>query len=139
MESLVIRVGEPPYHECSTKGDRRFSPFYARPRSLDGFSIEEAYHAAKVFSDGSTGHTWRNAKERQKSGYTVVNYEECATLYSELWDQYIAENPELIPELIGFSGLSDIFGQPGSVCQALELWRIRNAAISQRDIIENVK
>lgn len=125
----MIRVGEPPYLECSTKGDTRLSPFYARPSVLGGFSIEDAYHAEKVLKrDGQerTGLDWRSVKALQREGWTVVNQEDCAGLYGFLWDEYIRENPHLL-YVIGYaSGLSDIFGQPGRPCQAIELWRIRN-------------
>jgi hypothetical protein len=46
--------------------------------------------------------------------------------YAQLWDEYIEENPELLSVIREASGLSDIFGQPGHMCQATELWRIRN-------------
>jgi hypothetical protein len=117
----LIRHGEAPYLECSTKGDRRFSAFAARIRARGGKSIEELYQASKVFADGRTGKTWREAK-----GKRPVNADECATLYARLWDEYVAENPALLTVLRGASGLSDIFGQPGHCCQATELWRIRN-------------
>lgn len=123
----MLKVGEPPYLECSTRGDTRFSPFYARPFCLEGHSIEEAYHAAKVFDDGSTGLTWRQAKQKSKDGHRITNYEECAKLYSFLWDQYIEENPDLLVVLCRATGLSDMFGREGSPCQATELWRIRNS------------
>lgn len=115
----MIRHGVAPFLECSSKGDRRFSAFYAR---VNCDSIEKQYQAAKVFADGSTGLHWREAKGRQ-----AVNQEECAALYSRLWDQYIAANPHLLIVLRAASGLSDVYGQPGHCCQATELWRIRNA------------
>ena len=122
----MIRVGEPPYLECSTRGDKRLSPFYARPRSLGGFSIEDAYHAMKVFDDGSTALGWREAKQKKRDGHRIVNQEECNAVYSSLWDEYMSENPDLVDVVRSASGLSDIFGQSGGPCQALELWRIRN-------------
>lgn len=123
----MIRVGEPPYLECSTKGDTRFSPFYARPTCLDGLSIEDAYHALKVFDDGDTCLTWQEAKAKKKFGYTVVNQDYCSRAYSFLWDEYMREHPELLQVLRDATGLSDIFGKELGPCQALELWRIRNA------------
>jgi len=125
----MIRVGEPPYLECSTKGDRRFSPFCAYPSCLDGRSIEEAYHALKVFEDGTTGLSWREAKRHKAQGHTVVNQEYCNEVYSLLWDQYMTEHPELLTVLKEQTGLSDMFGQPGGPCQAIELWRIRNSCV----------
>lgn len=122
----MIRIGEPPYLECSTRGDKRFSPFYARPSCLKGFSIEDAYHAMKVFDDGTTGLDWRVAKEKKRAGHLVMNQEECNELYSLLWSAYMRENPHLLDVVRSASGLSDMFGQLGGPCQALELWRIRN-------------
>lgn len=114
----MIKLGTPPYLECSTRGDARFSAFCAY---VNGRSIEEQYQAAKIFEDGSTGLTWREAKGRK-----AINQEDCAKLYSKLWDEYIIKNPELLLELRKATGLSDMFGQEGHVCQAVELWRIRN-------------
>lgn len=118
----MIKHGVAPFLECSSAGDKRFSAFCA---IVNGNTIEAQYQAAKVFSDGSTGLHWRKAKGRM-----AVNQAECATLYSRLWDQYITEHPELFEVLSSATGLSDRFGQPGHCCQATELWRIRNAAIS---------
>jgi hypothetical protein len=128
----MIRFGEPPYLECSSKGDKRFSAFHARLRSMEAarkfigcgmypWSIEEIYQASKVFADGSTGLSWQAAK-----GRASVNIKAMRRLYSRLWDQYIKENPELLSVLKAASGLSDMFGQTGHACQAEELWRIRN-------------
>lgn len=117
----IIRHGVPPYLECSSKGDKRFSAFYARLRAAEGQSIETVYQAAKRFTDGSTGLSVKLAK-----GRVPENIDEVNALYADLWNQYIAENPHLIDVLKSASGLSDIFGQPGHVCQASELWRIRS-------------
>ena len=122
----MIRHGEAPFLECSSKGDKRFSAFSARIRGRDNRSIEEIYQAAKVFEDGSSGLTWREAK-----GKTAVNMDSVRKLYSALWDEYIAENPHLIPVLTSASGLSDIFGQNGHACQATELWRIRSKHLNK--------
>lgn len=117
----MIKHGSPPYLECSSKGDKRFSAFYA---IVNGKSIEDQYQAAKIFHKDGTGLTWQKAKGRR-----AVNQEEVVVLYSKLWDQYIAEHPELLQVLRNASGLSDMFGQSGHVCQATELWRIRNQVI----------
>lgn len=123
----MIQHGEAPFLECSSRGDKRFSAFYARIKKYGNKTIEELYQAAKVFEDGSTGLTWREAKGRK-----AVNAEETARLYRKLWQRYIKENPRLLRVLIDASGLSDIFGQEGHMCQATELWRIRRKAIRER-------
>lgn len=114
----MIRHGKPPYLECSSKGDRRFSAFFAK---VGGSTIEDLYQAAKKFEDGSTGLSWREAKGRKP-----VNISEVRQYYSDLWDIYIGQHPELLDVLKQASGLSDMFGQEGHCCQATELWRIRN-------------
>lgn len=118
----MIRHGEAPFLECSSAGDRRFSAFFARIKGRGGKSIEEIYQAAKVFRNGDTGLPIDEAK-----GFRPVNVKECAELYTRLWDEYMIENPSLLRVLTKASGLSDKFGRPGGVCQATELWRIRNS------------
>jgi hypothetical protein len=120
----MIQHGTAPFLECSSRGDRRFSAFAAQIKGGGNKSIEDIYQAAKVFTDGSSGLTWREAK-----GKRAVNADEVRALYSVLWDEYIAENPHLLPVLTDASGLQDLFGQAGHVCQATELWRIRCAAL----------
>lgn len=117
----MIRHGKEPYLECSSRGDKRFSAFYAK---VNGINIETHYQAFKQFEDGSTELTWRQAK-----GKRAVNMEECADFYAQLWDCYIEEHPELLLVLQEATGLSDMFGKQGSQCQATELWRIRNNAL----------
>jgi hypothetical protein len=119
----MIRHGVAPFLECSSRGERRLSAFYARIRGRDNRSIEDLYQAAKIFADGSTGLTWREAK-----GRTPVNLEMTQALYATLWDEYIAENPDLLTLILAQTGLKDTFGQPGHCCQATELWRIRCSA-----------
>ena len=121
----MIKHGEAPYLECSSRGDKRLSAFYARLKIYDNRSIEEIYQARKVFEDGSTGLTWRQAKGRKP-----VNIDEVRRLYSYLWDVYIIENPELLQVLLDASGVSDMFGQKGHQCQATELWRIRQSHLN---------
>jgi hypothetical protein len=117
----MIKHGIAPFLECSTRGDRRFSAFCAIVR---GVSIEDRYQAAKVFADGTTGLNWRQAK-----GKKAINREETHKLYVSLWKEYIGNHPELLVVLKQASGLSDMFGQPGSICQATVLWDIRNGAV----------
>jgi hypothetical protein len=120
----MIQHGTAPFLECSSRGDRRFSAFAARIKSRGNKSVEEIYQAAKVFADGSTGLSWREAK-----GKRAVNADEVRALYSVLWDEYVAENPNLLAVLTEATGLQDLFGQAGHACQATELWRIRCAVL----------
>lgn len=127
----MIKHGVAPYMECSSKGDKRYSAFYARIRGRENRSIEDIYQGAKVFADGAVGLSWREAKGRAAS-----NMPEVLRLYSALWDEYINENPSLGTILVNASGVSDVFGQKGHVCQATELWRIRETLVilNRRDV-----
>lgn len=126
----MITFGKPPYLECSTHGDRRFSAFCAAVNAAGGQTIEAVYQAAKVFPDGVTGLRWQEAKGARYKNRVPINIAEVRQLYASLWTCYIEENPELLPVLRAASGLSDVFGQPGHACQAEELWRIRCDAIA---------
>lgn len=119
----MLSYGVQPFLWADSKGDTRFSPFYARIKSRGNRSIEELYQAAKVFSDGTTNLDWRSAK-----GKKAVNMPEVRLLYCQLYDEYLAENPHLLPVLLSATGIADRFGQKGNACQATELWRIRENA-----------
>jgi hypothetical protein len=121
----MIRHGEAPYLECSSKGDKRFSAMFARVNRRGGGTIEEIYQASKVLADGRT-----NLSKEEAKGKVAVNMEEVRSLYTRLWVEYIAENMHLAPILTAASGVSDIFGQPGHACQATELWEIRRRLIA---------
>jgi len=119
----MIKIGKEPYLECSSKGDKRFSAFNAK---VNGKSIEEQYQSAKIFEDGSTGLTWKEAKGRKP-----VNTDKVSILYKNLWRQYLDKNPGLVRGLIQASGLSDMFGQEGHNCQAITLWELRNEYVQK--------
>lgn len=120
----MIRHGVAPFLECSSRGDMRFSAFGAL---VLGKSIETHYQAAKVFADGSTGLTWREAR-----GRVPVNIDECAKLYFQLWEFYMVENPHLYPIIAAATGLSDIFGKEGHQCQATALWELRRQYLEKQ-------
>jgi hypothetical protein len=115
----MISFGEEPFLECSSKGDKRFSAFFAKIKKRGGKSIEELYQASKIFEDGSTGLHWKSAK-----GKEPVNKKETKEFYRLLWIEYFEENPELLEVILKYSGFSDIFGKQGSVCQAEEIYFI---------------
>jgi hypothetical protein len=131
----MIKHGVEPFLECSSKGYLRLSAFYARifARDRGRKTIEDIYQGAKVFEDGSTGLHWNQAK-----GKKPVNQEEVIKLYSQLWDEYISENPDLLKLIRDASGLSDMFGQEGHCCQATELWRIRNDTTAKLPFVGDV-
>lgn len=114
----MIKIGSAPYLECSSKGDKRFSAFYARIKRFNNKSIEEIYQGAKIFADGSTGLTPQQAK-----GKKAINMNKVAILYDRLWWVYLKENPELIEVLKQYNGYSDMFGREGCQCQAKSIYK----------------
>ena len=126
----MVRHGEAPFLECSSKGDARFSAFSARVRRRNNRSVEDLYQAAKVLADGSTGLGWRAAK-----GRAPVNLAHVRRLYDRLWFEYVDENPELAEVLLAASGLSDVYGQPGHACQATSLWKVRESLLNRRRLL----
>ena len=114
----MIIEGDAPFLECSSKGDRRFSAFFAKIKKRGWKSIEEIYQSSKRFENGLRCYNWRDAKGRKP-----VNLDECKLLYSVLWDEYFDENPDLLKEIMKYRGFTDMFGESGSVCQATEIYR----------------
>ena len=125
----MVKHGKAPFLECSSKGDKRFSAFFARIRSRNNETIENIYQRSKVFENGVTGLDWRDAK-----GKKALNSEEVTVLYFQLWHEYIDENPHLVEVLTKASGLSDIFGNITSNCQATALWKIRGDNMVSKQI-----
>ena len=117
----MLRFGSKPSLECSSRGDRRFSAFYARVAKRGGRTIEALYQAAKILEDGRSGLSWREAK-----GRGCVNIAECRELYAKLWEEYFEENPKLLEYARTFNGFSVVFGEAGHACQAEEIWKLAN-------------
>ena len=114
----MVKIGREPILECSSRGDKRFSAFYARIKRLGNMTIEELYQSCKVFPDGST-----NLSPREAKGRKAVNMEYCAIMYDLYWGMYLDENPDLVEYLKEYNGYSDMFGKPGCQCQAVSIYR----------------
>jgi hypothetical protein len=121
----MISFGSAPFLECSSKGDKRFSAFYARIKRRRGQSIEELYQARKVFEGGVSGLSPKEAK-----GKLPINIGDCRAYYTQLWEEYFDENPELLLEISQYNGFTDVFGQQGHACQAEEIYRIAQQRLS---------
>ena len=109
--------------ECSSKGDKRFSAFYARVKvygKLD--SIENHYQLSKRFGT-VVPRTWKDAKGKQPTHFCVgnVNFEveHLTAFYKLLWYKYLRANPPLIDYANQFDDFNDIFKSTKSLnCQA---------------------
>ena len=127
--------------ECSSRGDRRFSAFYAK---VDVFgkpaSIEEHYQLSKVFlskpkpmSDrGIIGvkrqfSTVKEVKDFQKKGNepkefrlndTFYPVQYLSSWYKLLWVKYLDKHPELVDFASQFEDFTDMFRGKSINCQA---------------------
>ena len=118
----MLKFGEVPYLECSSKGDKRFSALYARIRFRNNRTIEDLYQARKIFHTPEGMVTGLSAREAK--GKKASNIEDVRQFYSQLWDEYFYENLDLRRIIGKYRGFSDVFGQEGHACQAEEIYRI---------------
>lgn len=105
--------------ECSSKGDKRFSAFYANV-SVFGkcTSIENHYQNCKQFND----KTITNAKGK-KPDYIIINNikldsKYLTPFYKLLWVKYLDLNPHLVEYAKQFDDYNDIFKGKSINCQA---------------------
>lgn len=130
----MLKFGREPFLECSSKGDKMFSAFYAKLKLYDGRSIEDIYQSNKILIDESIDTThWKD-----KKGKPYINRCHASKLYDELWVQYFFENPHLIDVINEYKGFSDIFGQEGHNCQALTIYNIRKGIVKLRTTVVNI-
>lgn len=115
--------------EASSKGFQRLSAFFAY---VNGQSIEITFQSNKKI-DGryvkDMGFPNKQELFKFAKGKPYENRDECRALYSRLWDEYIQRQKDLQDVLRNVTGIGDLFGRPGSVCQATELWRIRHGLL----------
>ncbi len=104
--------------ECSSRGDKRFSAFYAKVRfngKLD--SIENHYQKCKRLNDGSI------AGKGKRPDYILlkdkkVSPSHLTAFYKLLWIGYFKRNPDLLTYAKQFDTFSDMFRGKSINCQA---------------------
>lgn len=111
--------------ECSSKGDKRFSAFYAKVSLFGKYdTIENHYQQSKLFFD----ENWKFQKVENPKGMKpaaiIVNNVfmnvNCLTpFYKFLWLKYLDNNPELVEVLRRYDEYMDMFkGKNTLNCQA---------------------
>lgn len=103
--------------ECSSRGDKRFSAFYAKLKKYGNQSIETIYQNSKRTEDGRIPGKGRKVAyvvwANKKYPPTVLS-----KLYEKLWRQYFVENPELLEYAKQFDTFTDMFKGRAINCQA---------------------
>ena len=96
--------------ECSSRGDRRFSAFYARTYFFGIYtSIESHYQGIKRNIHGIP------CKKGESVDHCIINNQKVDSrvltpLYNLLWVKYFRHNPELLAYARKFDTFSDMFG-----------------------------
>lgn len=108
--------------ECSSKGDKRFSAFYAKVSAFGSFnSIENHYQLSKRFGD-FTPLNWKDAKGKTPTHIELngkqYELELLSQWYKLLWLRYLDNNPSLVEYASQFDEYNDIFKGKSINCQA---------------------
>jgi hypothetical protein len=108
--------------ECSSKGDKRFSAFYAKVKVFGKYdSIENHYQLSKRFGD-FVPTTWKDAKGKTPTHFEVngkqFDLKYLSMWYDLLWVKYLDEHPELVEYAVQFDDYSDMFKGKSINCQA---------------------
>lgn len=87
-------------YQCSSKGDMRYSAFFARLE--DGRSIEQHYNCdIKGYDPGGTN--WKLGKGKPPKDKSIDLWEE----YLKLWRRWVELNPHLLEELYHITKLTN--------------------------------
>ena len=108
--------------ECSSKGDKRYSAFYAKVNVFGKYdSIENHYQLCKRFGNFIPS-SWRDAKGKIPTHFNLkgkdIDINLLGQFYSLLWVKYLDENPELVEYASQFDEFNDIFKGKSLNCQA---------------------
>lgn len=104
--------------ECSSKGDRRFSAFYAKISFYGKIdSIEHIYQSVKRDKNGDL------VNKGKKVFYVVINEiklepKYLTPFYKLLWVKYLDNNPSLVSYAKQFDDYNDMFKGKSVNCQA---------------------
>jgi len=108
--------------ECSSKGDKRFSAFYARVFAFGEFdSIENHYQLSKRFGD-FIPTSWQDAKGKNPTHIELngkkYDLKMMPQWYKLLWVKYLDNSPHLVEHASQYDEFNDIFKGKSINCQA---------------------
>lgn len=109
--------------ECSSKGDSRFSAFYAKVKIFGVYdSIENHYQLSKRIGDFKP-KTWKDVKGKTPTHIHINGYDYdlkyTVAWYDLLWVKYLDNNPDLVGHAKQFDKFTDMFKSKNAVvCQA---------------------
>lgn len=103
--------------ECSSKGDKRFSAFYAYVKKYGNRSIEDIYQSSKRDEYNKIPGKGKKVKYMFWEG-KYYSPECLSRLYKHLWKVYFEENPNLLEYASKFDTFTDMFRGKCINCQA---------------------
>lgn len=109
--------------ECSSKGDKRYSAFYAKINVFGVYdSIENHYQNCKRDAKGNIAGKGKKVEKIiivNKTGTTHMLSPDFLTAYYKLlWCCYLDNNPELVEYASKFDDYNDMFKGKAINCQA---------------------
>ena len=106
------------YLECSSKGDKRFSAFYAKVDCYGVIdSIENIYQSVKRNGLGEKVGKGKKVEYISINGH-ILDPKFLTPFYKLLWCKYLDNNPELVEYAKDFDVFTDMFRGKCINCQA---------------------
>lgn len=105
--------------ECSSKGDKRFSAFYANVCVFGiSNSIENHYQNCKGFNDKTIIKRKGKSPDYITIDGKILDVKYLTPFYKLLWVKYLDHNPSLVEYASQFDNFNDIFKGHSINCQA---------------------
>ncbi|MGL5750818.1 MAG: hypothetical protein ACRCXT_09850 [Paraclostridium sp.] len=105
--------------ECSSKGDKRFSAFYAKVNLEGGsFTIESLYQQSKRFNGEKINKPKGKIPTSIYWNGKDLDVKYLKNLYHTLWWHYLSSNKDLVEYAKQFDDYNDIFKGKSINCQA---------------------
>lgn len=135
--------------ECSTKGDRRYSAFYAKVKVFGvKKSIEEHYQLSKVLKNNISVSLMEDIKGKKPIYFKIKNIrydiKYLSAWYKLLWVKYLVQHNELIQKAMLFDEYKDMFKGKNVVnCQADIIRQFiqegKESIMENNDVVELIK
>ena len=124
--------------ECSSKGDRRFSAFYAMLKVRSGAtkSIETLYQQSKRDASGNIAGKGKPVNFVIIGG-EIYTPEVLTAWYNYLWLCYFKQNPELLNVIKDYDTFSDMFRGHCVNCQADVIQLVHDKGLAALEAISN--
>ncbi|MFE8701091.1 DUF6977 family protein [Cytobacillus sp. FJAT-54145] len=109
--------------ECSSKGDKRFSAFFAWVTIFGvNNSIENHYQLSKRFGTDPAPKHWKECKGKKPTHFVVngepFDMELFSLWYKYLWLVFLDKRPDLVAFASQFEDFTDMFRGKSVNCQA---------------------